>query len=528
MRRLAVLALASATLVPGTAFAVKDEVCARCHRAIYDSYELTPMARASGVVTPEQVPTGSRSEFTAAGATFHVGPAAEVQITEDSRTAAHRLRYFIGAGVTGRSYLYEVGNYLFQSPVAWYSSIRQWNVSPGYEKSSGVNLMRPVETSCIDCHATGVHLVAGTLNRYQQPPFERGGISCERCHGSAEEHLALVTNKTAIVNPAKLDPARRESVCAQCHLTGVVRIAKAGAHPYSPGSVLSDSTAAFIWMEGERPLPANSHFEQLARSACWRMSQGRMWCGTCHDPHRAVAPAERAQYYRARCETCHSRSARICAAPIATRRRIADNCIACHMVSRPAATVQHAAQTDHTIPRRPATIPETTVIPDDAQLTLFPGSTATDRETGLAYAEEALAHNNRDFGIRAIELLSPVYSAHPSDSQVADQLAQLLDKAERQNQACEVFQHASGNSDAPVAALVNAGVCLASAGRTQDAIAFWQKALAKNPGEESARLNLAVALYRSGNSAQARATLEYALRLDPFFSRARDLLAEMR
>ena len=528
MSRLFILALASVALIPTTAFAAKDEVCARCHRAIYDSYESTAMARASGAVTPEQSPTGSSSEFTAAGAAFHVGPAAEVQITEDSRTAAHRLRYFVGAGVTGRSYVYEVDNYLFQSPVSWYSSIRRWNLSPGYEKSSAVNLTRPVETSCLDCHATGVHLIANTLNRYQQPPFERGGINCERCHGSAEEHLALVTNKTAIVNPAKLDPARRESVCAQCHLTGVVRIAKAGVHPYAPGSILAESTSVFIWTEGERPLPANSHFEQLARSACWRMSQGRMWCGTCHDPHRAVAPAERAQYYRARCETCHSRSARTCAAPIATRRRIGDNCIACHMVSRPAATVQHAAQTDHTIPRRPARIPDATVIPDDAQLTLFPGSTASDRETGLAYAEEALVDNNRRFGIRALELLSPVYAAHPSDSQVADQFAQLLDKAGRQNQACEIFQRVSGDSDAPAAALVNAGVCLASAGHTEDAIAFWRKALAKNPGEESARLNLAVALFRSGNSTQARATLQDAIRLDPFFTRARDMLAEIR
>jgi len=526
--RLAALALAGAALFPAPAFAAKDEVCARCHRAIYDTYESTPMARASGAVNAEQTPTGSGSEFTTAGATFHLGPAAEVQITADNHIAAHQLRYFIGAGVAGRSYLYEVGNYLFQSPVAWYSSIRQWNLSPGYEKSSGVNLTRPVETSCLNCHATGVHLVANTLNRYQQPPFERGGISCERCHGSAEEHLALVTNKTAIVNPAKLDPARRESVCAQCHLTGVVRIAKAGAHPYAPGSVLAESTSVFIWTEGERPLPANSHFEQLARSACWRMSQGRMWCGTCHDPHRAVAPAERAQYYRARCETCHSRSARVCAAPIATRRRIGDNCIACHMVSRPAATVQHAAQTDHTIPRRPATSPDTTVIPDDAQLAPFPGSAATERETGLAYAEQALARNNRRFGMRAIELLTPAYSAHPNDSQIADQLAQLLDKAGRQNQACEIFQHVARNSDAPAAALVNAGICLVNAGRTEDAIALWQQALAKNPGEESARLNLAVALYRSGNSTQARGALEDGLRLDPFFTRARDLLAKMR
>ncbi len=530
MFRLAVVAFVSAALLS----AADDQICATCHRAIYDSYESTPMARSGGAVSREEAPAGSGAEFTASGATFHLDPAAGLRITADGRTASQRLRYFIGAGVTGRSYLYDFENYLFQSPVAWYSSVHQWNLSPGYEKSSRVNLTRPVELSCLNCHATGVHLVAGTLNRYQQPPFDRGGISCERCHGSADDHLARVSNKArnspgpGILNPAKLGPARRESICAQCHLTGVARIAKAGARPYSPGDLLSDSTAVFVWTEGERPLPANSHFEQLARSACWRMSQGRLWCGTCHDPHRVVAPAERAQYYRARCETCHGRSAATCSEPIAARRQMQDNCIACHMASRPAATVQHAAQTDHSIPRRPATMPETTVIPDDAQLTPFPGSTATDRETGLAYAEEALTRNNRRLGIRALELLSPVYSAHPNDSRVADQFAQLLDKAGRQNQSCEIFQRISGNSDAPAAALVNAGTCLANAGRAEDSIALWKKALEKNPGEESARLNLAVALYRSGDAAHARATLEDALRLDPFFARARDLLVEIQ
>ena len=197
-------------------------------------------------------------------------------------------------------------------------------------------------------------------------------------------------------------------------------------------------------------------------------------------------------------------------------------------MSRPAATVQHAAQTDHTLPRRPATIPDTTVIPDDAQLAPFPGSAATKSRNSSGVRQQALAHNNRRFGMRAIELLTPAYSAHPNDSQIADQLAQLLDKAGRQNQACEIFQHVAGNSDAPAAALVNAGICLVNAGRTEDAIALWQQALAKNPGQRSARLNLAVALYRSGNSTQAHGALEDGLRLDPFFTRARDLLAKMR
>ena len=41
-----------------------------------------------------------------------------------------------------------------------------------------------------------------------------------------------------------------------------------------------------------------SHVEQLALSACARKSDGKLWCGTCHDPHR---PPASTQLYRERC-----------------------------------------------------------------------------------------------------------------------------------------------------------------------------------------------------------------------------------
>ena len=115
MFRLAVVVLA----IAGLAFGAKDEVCATCHRAIYESYETTPVARSSGSVTAEQAPSDSGQAFEAAGANFRIGPDAAVEITADGSLAAHRLRYYIGAGVTGRSFLYDIDKYLFQSPVAW-------------------------------------------------------------------------------------------------------------------------------------------------------------------------------------------------------------------------------------------------------------------------------------------------------------------------------------------------------------------------------------------------------------------------
>jgi tetratricopeptide (TPR) repeat protein len=309
---------------------------------------------------------------------------------------------------------------------------------------------------------------------------------------------------------------------------GIVRVARRGAQPYSPGAALFDSTSVFLWSEGERPLPANSHFEQLVRSACWRQSQGRLWCGSCHDPHRAVPEAERAAWYRRRCETCHSHSAASCSAPLPERRRVADNCISCHMPSREAATVQHAAQTDHAIPRRPQPGRDSIGVPADAELAPFPGSASSNRELGLAYAEQALSRNSRQFGLRALALLGPIYAADHTDAPVGDQLAQLLDKAGKQDEACNIFLQISALQDVSPAALVNAGTCLASSGKPNDAISLWKRALEKNSGEESARLNLAVALFRAGDAASARATLRQGLELDPFWSRARELFAAMQ
>jgi tetratricopeptide (TPR) repeat protein len=198
------------------------------------------------------------------------------------------------------------------------------------------------------------------------------------------------------------------------------------------------------------------------------------------------------------------------------------------MPSRQAATVQHAARTDHTIPRRPKAPDDITGIPADAELKPFPGSTAANRELALAWAEQALSRNNRQFGLRALALLDPIFAADHTDAPVGDQLAQLLDKAGKQDQACAIFLEISGLKDVSPAALVNAGACLANAAKINDAIALWKRALEKNSGEESARLNLAVALFRAGDLSSARATLRQGLELDPFWSRARELLAAMQ
>jgi tetratricopeptide (TPR) repeat protein len=58
----------------------------------------------------------------------------------------------------------------------------------------------------------------------------------------------------------------------------------------------------------------------------------------------------------------------------------------------------------------------------------------------------------------------------------------------------------------------------------EQAIRFWNQALAIGPALVLVRLNLATALLRTGHAEQAQATLRQALKFQPSSQEARDLL----
>ncbi len=468
------------------------KVCAPCHADIVRRYLSTPMARTCGAVNNASSPLPKQSEFTdAASATrFRLardGDRTFVHFSQGDAEGERRLDYFIGAGLVGRSYASMMDGYLYQAPVAYYASSGQWDLSPGFEGSDRLNLTRPIEPACLTCHASGLRVVVGTVNGYEDSVFATAGVGCERCRGSGETHVARMksgdaTQGLGIVNPAKLPAVQRDSVCAQCHLEGVIRIAKTAVEAaYAPGKSLFDTSAAFLWSSGAHRLVANSHFEQLVRSACWRRSGGRLWCGTCHDPHSTAPEGARAAFYRQRCLTCHPSSAPACSAAAQKRQAAKDDCVSCHMPSRPIATVRHAAQIDHTISRIPGAAG--LAVSDDASLVPFPGSTAGDRELGLAYASEALSRNKRVWAVRAFGLLKEVAAAHPDDASVTVQLAQLYDRMGQEQQACELFARAVKDGGAGPGAFVNLGSFVRQrAAMSTGAVISWDTGAAAQSG----------------------------------------------
>ena len=61
------------------------------------------------------------------------------------------VRYVIGSGTRGYSFLVERGSNLFQSPIAWYTQERKWDLAPGYRERN-LHFERPIISGCLFCH----------------------------------------------------------------------------------------------------------------------------------------------------------------------------------------------------------------------------------------------------------------------------------------------------------------------------------------------------------------------------------------
>lgn len=470
----------------------RSKDCAPCHRAIFEKYQRTPMARSSGV-TGRGLPA---DRFTSTGF--------EYQIADNSLTmsgARKTMAYFVGSGATARSFLLASDGFLFEAPVAFYSQTGRWALAPGYERYAYPYVTRPVPPSCLTCHASFLRPVAGTQNRYESPPFEEDGVSCERCHGAGEEHF---------LNPAKLVPDRRDSVCAQCHLSGAARVMRAGAdwRSYRPGGRLSDSVITFVRAGTSPAMRVTSHVENLAQSRCKQVSGDRLWCGTCHDPHELRDRAS----LRAKCAGCH-----VPGSCKGTRAAAAD-CLGCHMPKSTVTDAQHVVYSDHSIPRRPR---KATAADHSGDLVAFGGVRASDRDLGLAYAMVGQPE-------RAVKLLEGAESAAPEDVEVLVYLAEIYRSRNQESRAAPLYERAMRIDASQLTALVGLGAIRLQQGQSAEAIRLWVDALARNPGLDLTRTNLAMAQWQTGDRAGAVATLEKGLALSPAFRPASDLLKRLR
>lgn len=516
---------------------IGSQVCATCHADIYKSYQRTPMAQSARKLdSPAGPERFDKASFTHApsGFRYRVSPKNSgyvVEFAKDGLSAAKPLAYSVGSGTRAFSYLLEDGGFLYEAPVAYYALGHSWGLAPGYDAYSYPYLTRPIMPGCLSCHASSLQVESPTLNRYASPPFLEGGVACERCHGDGAKHVAKMklggrAGGLEILQPAKLAPERRDSICAQCHLSGAVRVLRPGTdwRSFHPGGVLSDYQTVFVRSPVSAGLKVTGHVEDLALSACKRKAGDKLWCGTCHDPHTVPPPAEAIAWFRERCLSCHATQG--CTEKQAVRAEAKDNCVGCHMPKNSASDAEHVVLTDHSIPRRPSqTRP---VVVSDAPLTTFDGTQASLRDQALAYGIVAAGRSSGADRTRALALLETAVQENPADVEVMLYLAEIYRNDGKNHLARPLYQRAVALDPNQATASVGLGGILMEGGEYREAIRLWTGALSKNAGLQLVRLNLAVAFLNIGDRRSAESHLRKALDLNPAFAPARELLKKLQ
>ncbi len=443
---------------------VGDEVCNRCHREMAEAYHQHPMARSlaplGGAESIEEYGAQAHNPFDALGFRYEVGRSAQKMVHFEKRIDSKgrligeikaEIPYALGSGTRGRSYLVNHDGFLFQSPISWYAGSQTWDLAPNYRKLNQ-HFNRPVPDECIYCHANRAEPIEGSLNHFRTPVFQGYAIGCERCHGPGELHVRRRENPEGggieqaggvddtIVNPERLDPKLRESVCQQCHLQAVVRIVKRNRlrEDYRPGLPISEFVSFFV-------LPANQtdtkravgHVEQMYASRCFQESGkngdhrgGSLGCLSCHDPHDYPTPEKKMEFYRSRCLTCHTMKS--CAVEETDRRKRSpnDNCLECHMPNVASSNIAHTAITDHRIPRNPGLdgrdFGPKKVDSQDYPIVPFDQSAGDvsnpekQRDLGVALIEFASKQPSQKWGRLALPLLDQSLSRWPDDISVLE------------------------------------------------------------------------------------------------------------
>lgn len=327
-------------VAPGSEYA-GNAACAECHAAKVATQATTGMGLAA--MRADRAPQlRSHPELS-----FHLGPynyslrtsaeGSAYTLTNGSGKLTHSLKWALGRGDFGQTYVYADSGKFYESHLSYYTKIDKLDITTGHPHSIPANIeeaagrvMSPREAQeCLGCHTT-----ASTVANEFDPEHAMMGITCEGCHGPGRNHVAaeiagIEGAGSLITNPARLSPEDALDFCGSCHRSFgdavINRWNKIGA--------------------------ANARFQpyRLEKSKCWGNGDARLRCQSCHDPHVPLEGNSLA--YDGSCLACHVNTPG--AKPTHDRPGTAckvgqKNCVSCHMpqVELPGA---HTAFTDHWI-----------------------------------------------------------------------------------------------------------------------------------------------------------------------------------
>jgi tetratricopeptide (TPR) repeat protein len=439
-----------------------------------------------------------------------------------------QLLFYIGSGRRGRSYLFATDGFLFESPVNWYADGHVWDMTPAYQDVKEIPLNLPASPSCLQCHVSGMRPpVKGTENRYREPIFAYNGVACERCHGPGSAHV----NGGSIINPAKLSPARRDSICMECHLEGNVAIERTGRHAYDfrPGELLSDYVRHYLLASApQKSLGAVTQVEALSQSGCKRKSGEAMSCTSCHNPHASPSAEERVFYYRGKCLACHGEAFG------AKHHSEQADCTRCHMPASLSTDIAHTQVTDHRILRRSDTaalqpLSDANTRSSSPRLVPFPFSEDAEHDIrDLALAQAFLAQTGKDSATpEAQRLLHIAVLQSPNDPVLLSALGYIEQKRGAVDRARELYQKALDLEPDLIDAAANLGVIEANQGLLREPVRLWQSAFERAPARSAIGMNIARVLCGAGEFDRARSSVSRVLEFNPDMAAAREMLQHL-
>lgn len=448
----------------------EEDVCIRCHKDEVNGFARSKMAKSMRL--PAHLPEGIVNAPEATLKMLSNRDGAWQTLESHQHAETYRVEYVIGSGTHAAGYIVSLANHLFQSPVAYYPRKAAYGLAPGYETESDPDFTRPVKPGCLFCHAGSFAPVAGTINEYAAEPFSHLAISCSRCHGPIDKHVAH-PDPSNIVNPARLDAASRDSVCEQCHLKGIARVPNPGKQftDFVVGQPLEKTFTTYIYSmsNGEQPpFKVISHSEQLALSRCKRVSGNGMWCGTCHDPHNE--PTNVVPYYRSKCLGCHAKTHFATSHPSRS-----SDCIACHMPKREANDGGHTVFTDHRIQRTADHKP--TGEPNGIVPWRDPAPELTKRNLGIAEIEAGSETRSWRQVVSGYRLLTEVQHQFPDDCEMYQSIGNALLMGKQFSEAEIAFNLAERCDPKSSSTEASLGSACAASGQEELARSHLEKAL---------------------------------------------------
>ena len=202
-----------------------------------------------------------------------------------------------GAGLKAVTYVSQADpDHYIEHGLSYYPSRKALGVTPGHKDSTGrkYRTLDPTATAlrCFRCHSTGpIRTAGGEIQVTEQ------GVQCESCHGPGGDHAQAKGAAGTIFNPRRLSATQMNSYCGSCH---------------RKAEDISDWSNA--WNVRHEPAYLN-------QSACFRKSEGKLSCLTCHDAHAPLN--QTAASYDPRCASCHQK--------VNHRTKVVGSCSGCHM-----------------------------------------------------------------------------------------------------------------------------------------------------------------------------------------------------